>query len=82
MKDDVSIRVTFSEKGAAVAIQIMDFIEAHFENISFQSPKLGSNPKYKEGGTHYDKAQGEFYLSYSRCNVKHRKPLLPKKRNG
>lgn len=80
MKDDVSIRVTFSETGEETAKQIMECIEDNFDNISFQAPRKGNNPKYKPGGTSFDPDQGEFSLSYSRCRVKKFKPLLPKKK--
>lgn len=79
MKDDISIRVTFSEKGEAIAKEIMDFIEKNYSNISFQRARTGNNPKYKKGGTNYDATQGEFKLSYSRCNIKKGVPLLPVK---
>src|SRR5574343_358800 len=79
MKDHVSIRITFSEKGADSAAEIIKFLEANFENISFQKPRQGNNPKYKPGGKNYDAEQGEFSLAYSRANIKNGEPLLPKR---
>ncbi len=80
MKDDIAIRITFSEKGKVIADDIIKFIEKNYDNISFQKPRKGNNPKYKEGGSNYDPEQGEFWLSYSLCNIKNYKPLLPKKK--
>lgn len=79
MKDHVSIRVTFSEKGEGSALEIIKFIEENFLNIKFQKPRKGNNPKYQPGGSHYDPEQGEFHLVYSRCSVKDFEPKLPVK---
>ena len=77
MKDHVSIRVTFSQKGEASALEIMQFIEENFQYIKFGTPKEGNNPRYQPGGDRYNPDQGEFKLSYTRCNVKNKEPRLP-----
>ncbi len=77
MKDDVSIRITFSERGREAAQTLIDFLEEHVEHLAFQSARKGNNPKYQPGGKSYDEGQGEFWLSYSRLSIRKGVSQLP-----
>lgn len=78
MKDQFSVRITFSDSAKEFAELFIDFIEDNFDGLSIQKPRKGNNPKYQPGGKSYDPKQGEFTLAYSRLNIKKGEPQLPK----
>ena len=77
MRDHVSVRIKFDDYGEAVAHEIIEVLNDHFDGLKFGKPSEGGNPRYKPGGDKYDPGQPVQKLVYSRLRQKNYNKLLP-----